>query len=110
MNIMLYIGLGMAVVAFLFWAIELAPFIKHIKSLKFRQGTTVPEKISNTVSYNLKLVSGTSKLIPFIIDILITTMLTSIFSFGGMVGGIIGLLISNLFSLLIISVSLIGGE
>ena len=103
-NIMIF-GVIMAILAFIFWTIELWPFIKFAKQQRLEPSTNYIGKLWNTIKYNGSIAVGFPLLIPVAFDLIITTSLTSIFSFGGMVGGIIGLLMSNLFSLLIIFIT-----
>ena len=108
----------MAGLAFIFWAIELWPFILYAKQIKKEKTLELRDAMplnikceilarnaGVNIKYNARILYGSPRLMPFIIDICITTALTSIFSFGGTIGGTIGLLISNLFSILIIFVS-----
>jgi hypothetical protein len=106
MDIMLF-GIIMAAFAGVFWIVEALPFaIALIKIDKDNKSDNWMTNAKQTVIYNARIASALPLLAPLAIDLLITSSLTGIFSFGGTTGGIIGLFISNIMSVFLLVVNL----
>lgn len=124
MNVMLIIGLVMAVLSAIFWCIEATPFVKGVKSIekpeeKERKRRMKWERSIKLISrkpksfkrstdnfmYFIEIFNQLPKLWPFAIDILITLFLISSLGLGGTIGSIIGITISNVLSCYLIIIS-----
>lgn len=97
MTILLCIGFLMVGVSVLFCYLELLPFLDAIKSEVSRASNPL-----RVIMLPAKIVIHLPKLIPSVIDLVVTVFLSGSLGFGGgLLGGITGLFASNIISIII---------